>query len=422
MSRASEGSAVAVMAQLPDPAEGPARVFFMDNVRYLMVVLVVLYHSVAAYALVAPHWAIHDSPLVAADIVRELLDVFIMPVLFFTAGYFALPSLKKRGPWRFVVDKSKRLLVPWALAVFVVLPLALYDQPVKPIRPFWRYWLAWVTGFQLRLRPTETAVTVSTQAVYWFISLLFVFFAVLALGYAVIERRRPSSAEAPVAGPRTSAAVALTVFGVLICAVYFASLLLVPDSSWFTLSAFLEFQVTRLPLFAGCFALGVYAQSHEWFSTGRTPGSLAVWTALAAAASVAFLAFGRPMFTPEGATAAHAIGYLLGFAALRSLLLVSVLVVSLYLGARFWNRSGGLDRLLAPASYDIYLVHMFVVVGLQTALLTWVAGPAAAKIGIVFVAGLALSFALAKWLVGRHARAFAVGILALFALCLVIRP
>src|SRR3990172_284341 len=75
----------------------PARAAFIDNVRYLMVVLVVVHHSVAAYAIVAPHWAVHDTNTFAADIIRELLDVFMMPVLFFAAGYFALPSLEKKG-------------------------------------------------------------------------------------------------------------------------------------------------------------------------------------------------------------------------------------------------------------------------------------------------------------------------------------
>jgi hypothetical protein len=58
-----------------------ARLAFMDNLRYLMVVLVIVYHAVAAYALNAPHWVIHDTSMLAADIVRELFDVFMMPII-----------------------------------------------------------------------------------------------------------------------------------------------------------------------------------------------------------------------------------------------------------------------------------------------------------------------------------------------------
>jgi len=108
------------------------RVAFLDHIRYLMVLLVVIYHSVAAYSTVAPHWAYHDTSFLAADIIRELLDVFMMPVLFFVAGYFALPSLEKKGLWAFLKDKIARLLVPWALAVLIFMPLVLYSKGCLP--------------------------------------------------------------------------------------------------------------------------------------------------------------------------------------------------------------------------------------------------------------------------------------------------
>lgn len=167
-----------------------ARVAFLDNLRYLMVLLVVVYHSVAAYAAVAPHWLIHDSTSFVADAIRELLDVFMMPLLFFIAGYFALTSLEKKGAWNFIKDKVKRLWVPWTLAVLIVLPLAIYDQPVKAVRPFWKYWLWYLSSFEVRLRFTHGPAGPTTQAIYWFISLLFAFFLLFAVVFALTRRWR----------------------------------------------------------------------------------------------------------------------------------------------------------------------------------------------------------------------------------------
>lgn len=401
-----------------------ARVAFMDNIRYLMVVLVVVYHSVAAYAIVAPHWTVHDTNTFAADIIRELLDVFTMPVLFFAAGYFALPSLVKKGLWEFLKDKVKRLLVPWALAVLIILPLALYDQPVKPVRPFWKYWLSYLSSFEARLRFTQAPVGPTTQAIYWFISLLFAFFLLFALIYALARRWR-SGAILPAARKSTSGhsvLVALVVFGLLTFAAYFILLLFVPDSSWFTLYMFLEFQVTRLVPFAGCFAFGVYAQSRGWFGDGRPLGSLALWGALSAVLAVAYLVFGQPMFADTAGTVNLTVGYLLVFAFLRSFLLLSLLVILVSFGVRYWNYAIVLDRQLAAASFNIYLVHFFIVVALQAALLRWIGGPVPVKIAIVFLAALTLSFAFSRWVLARHSRAFAIAILALFVFCLVARP
>ena len=110
-----------------------------------MILFVLFYHALGAYASVAPHWVVHDTTSLAADIMRELFDVFMMPLLFFVAGFFAPVSLEKKGPWGFLKDKVKRLLVPWALAVLIVLPLALYDQPIKQVQAVLEV-LAWVLG------------------------------------------------------------------------------------------------------------------------------------------------------------------------------------------------------------------------------------------------------------------------------------
>jgi glucans biosynthesis protein C len=402
------------------PSTGSTRVPFLDNLRYLMVVLVVLYHAVAAYAVVAPHWTIHDTNTIGADLIRELFDVFLMPVLFFAAGYFALPSLIKRGAREFLKDKVKRLLVPWALAVLIVLPLALYDQPVKPIRPFWKYWLNYLGSFEVRLRSSQTPVGITTQAVYWYISLLFVFFLVFALVFVLSRRLRSSAASKPAAG--RSVLKALAVFGLVTSVAYFLLLLLVPDSSWFTLYMFLEFQVTRLVPFAGCFALGVFAQSRGWFDEGRPLGSLPLWGALSVVLAAAFLVFGQPMFADTAGTASLGAGYLLAFAFLRSFLLLALLILLVSLGVRFWNQARGLDRQLAAASYNIYLVHFFFVVALQTALLKWAGGPVGVKIAIVFLAALSLSYAFSRWILARRSRAFAIVVLALFVFCLIVRP
>jgi len=102
---------------------------FLDHVRYSIVLLVVVYHAVAPYTTTAPHWPVHDSSSVFGDITRQVLDVFIMPILFFVAGYFTLPSLQRKGTWLFIKGKLNRLGIPWLLVIFTIVPLAKYDTP-----------------------------------------------------------------------------------------------------------------------------------------------------------------------------------------------------------------------------------------------------------------------------------------------------
>jgi peptidoglycan/LPS O-acetylase OafA/YrhL len=398
------------------------RIAFLDHIRTLMVLLVVVYHAVAAYSTVAPHWLIHDTSSVVSDIAREWFDVFLMPVLFFVAGYFALSSIEKKGAWGFLKDKVKRLLIPWALAVLVVNPLAVYDQPSNPIRPFWNYWLQTVGHWQARL--ISPAYGPQIQSVYWFISLLFAFFVLFALGYSLTRRWR-GEAVLPAVRPAAagnSTLVTLLLFGLLTCAAYFGSLLLMPDATWFMLGILLEFQATRLALFAGYFALGLYAQSRGWFTDGKPLGSLAVWGVISVALSAAYLVVLQPLVADLGGTSHLSAGQILAFAFIRSFLILSLLIVLVSAGARYWNRSRGLERQLGETSYNIYLTHIWFVVAAQMALMEWTGGLVLAKIAIVLVTSLVLSFALSKWVIGRHPRVFTAVLMALFVFCLAARP
>jgi glucans biosynthesis protein C len=400
------------------------RVAFLDNLRYLMVIFVLIYHSCGAYATVAPHWVVHDTSSFAADIIRELFDVFMMPVLFFISGYFALASLQKKGAGEFLKDKVKRLLIPWALAVLIFLPLVIYDQPQNTVRPFWKYWLWYMGSFETRLRYSQSPEGLTTQAVYWFISLLFTFLLLLAFVSALIHQqggKKILPAERKGTSEK-SVLVALLIFGLLTSIGYSIALLLFPDSSWFTLQMFLEFQVTRLVPYAACFAFGLYARSRGWFADGKPLGSLALWGTISAMLAVAYLMEGQPLFSDTAGRANLSIGLLLIFAFLRSFLLLSLLVILMSVGARYWKHVTGLDRQLSATSYDIYLIHYWVVVAIQAALLIWVGGPVLIKVAMVSAGALALSFAISRWVLARHSCAFALIILSLFVFCLAVRP
>ncbi|MBA3031181.1 MAG: acyltransferase family protein [Desulfobacteraceae bacterium] len=107
------------------------RIYFLDNIRYLMVLLVVVLHS-GSY--VSPHWPVYkpmynQNPWLLMNLLF-FLDIFMMPVLFFIAGFFALPSFYGKSPLQFVKHKLKRLGIPWILGIVLYGPIHVY---------IWRY-------------------------------------------------------------------------------------------------------------------------------------------------------------------------------------------------------------------------------------------------------------------------------------------
>jgi glucan biosynthesis protein C len=105
----------------------PNRLIFFDNLRYLMILLVLIFHSGASYGSIVTFWPYHDpNPSEFVDIIMMLLDVFMMSILFFIAGDFSLPSLQNKGGGSFLKAKLKRLGIPWLVVTILVLPILDY--------------------------------------------------------------------------------------------------------------------------------------------------------------------------------------------------------------------------------------------------------------------------------------------------------
>jgi hypothetical protein len=96
---------------------------------------------------------------------------------------------------------------------------------------------------------------------------------------------------------------------------------------------------------------------------------------------------------------------------------MSVLVTLLVAGARYLDQPARLSAAFATASYDVYLTHIWFVIGLAGVLLGWTA-PSPIKAALVFAGGLTLSFILSRWVIGRYPRTFTAGLLALFGYAL----
>ncbi len=161
------------------------RLYFLDNLRAVVILLVVLLHASITYMAYAPEWwyVLDPDQGIGWTMLVLLVDVPNMQALFFVAGFLALPSLARRGTGGFVREKLIRLGVPWVFGVVVLAPLITYMIFIsrgieRPYLEFWAgdFWGAW---FQ--------------QAVYWFLGALLVLFLLLAWAWAASERLRAST-------------------------------------------------------------------------------------------------------------------------------------------------------------------------------------------------------------------------------------
>jgi hypothetical protein len=398
---------------------------FFDRVRNLAMLSVVLYHAAGAYSTVAPYWPVHEESSIVADGIRELFDVFMMPVFFFLAGYFTLPSLHRQGTLRFLTGKFRRLGVPWLLALFFIIPMSLHFTRVKAIPdlvhpPFCQSWMKYLAGlgtFRIGLLSMDK----TNQMHFWFLSLLLTFFLVFIFFYVVRGKLLTSSNSPTVREPASKKSIfkILLLTALTASAGYFAVTLRIPDMSWVTVDLLWQFQPGGLVLYIACFALGVSAYSRQWFAGDRFPGRLPILVPFGLILTAGFFFVGRDVFTHPLDSNLLPFGLLLAFSVVRTFLCLVFLVVFIAYARAYWNRPSVFHQKLAANSYNIYLVHLFFVVPFQNMLMIWPGGPPVAKAAIVFLLVLPISYGISR-LIKRFPQLFVAALLLLFLLIAIV--
>jgi peptidoglycan/LPS O-acetylase OafA/YrhL len=390
---------------------------FFDPIRITAMLCVVLYHAVIAYSRATPQFPIHDSdPIAFCDYVRWIFDVFMMPIFFFIAGFFSIPSLKSRNLTSFYMGKLKRIGLPWlAVMICLIAPILIFAQKLRPafihreIISFGDVLIGMFKGFVLPWNPSYQ----SNQGHLWYLSLLLFFFIVLGIIYKVREKQ---------AGPFTiknrsqvssekSVVILLLVFGLLMSIVYFIMLMLIPKIDDFVFWGFLVFEPTKLVFYAGYFALGAYIYSKNRFIKEQNIGHIIFWTVILVISLVAFLVIGKEILVERSIPKVFPLASLVLYSVARSMFCLSVFIVLVFLATRFWHSTPDFAKKLSQNSYHIYIIHFFIVLALQAALIKWQGGPTWLKLAIVFFTALIISYLISQYITNRYPRITLTGLL-----------
>lgn len=345
----------------------------LSNLRAIVILIVLGFHSMLAYLVwvpiaaatdfVSPPYAWRSFPIIDAhrffgfDLFCAWQDVYLMALMFFLSGLFVWPSLTRKNIWGFLRDRVLRLGLPFVFGVLVLIPLALYPAyRVTATDPsVAAYWEAW------------RSLPFWTNGPLWFLWQLLALNIVVAglhwLAPNAIEALGRWSAKAQTHFARYF--VALSAVSAL---AYVPLALAFTPWAW-SGSGFLTVQFCRPLLYAVYFFAGVGIGA-----AGIERGVVSVngilarhWARwLAAALASLFVWMGLTGLTmndaaPLAVEAAADLSFVLACATGCFFLIA----VSLHFATR---RSRRLDSLSANA-YGLYLVHYNFVVWLQYALL-----------------------------------------------------
>jgi glucans biosynthesis protein C len=355
------------------------RLVFLDNLRYLIVLLVVVLHVSVGYSNGVPWWYVVDfEQSWFFDFLNFVLDSFIMPVLFFIAGYFALSSLRQKTMRAFIATKLKRLGIPFILCVFFLVPIMPYfyhyTRATTPLS-FEAFWLGFVKSigdFQITIaEPSNLTNDVNLMNEFghhhlWFISLLLFFCIGFALLYQLKAQFSATTPDKQNTSMQSIWVVLLTV-GLFISLSVIAVNYFISAFAWANFYHVLVFQPVRLPLYLGLFGLGIYAYSKNWLTQHALPGSLVMWFMACMILLLILLGVIFKIFDIISDDLTNPIPFWLiaTHSVIRTFLVLAWLVFLISLTHRYWNRPSKLDQSLAANSYYIYLIHLPIVVILQ---------------------------------------------------------
>ena len=358
------------------------RLYFLDNLRAFVVLLVIVLHGSMTYMAFAPVWwyVLDQQNSLFFTMLVLLIDVPIMPILFFLAGYFALPSLQKRGSTQFLKDKLLRIGIPWIFGALFLAPLSAYMIYYSRQVPM-DYLTFWRTDFWGELYQ---------QSVYWFLGILFAFFVLLGLAGMLSPRLR--NATQKIVLPTWKVYFA---FVGLMAAGFFLATLFYPLDFW-THNYVFVFQPERVPLYIGYFVLGILAYGWAWFTgEGYKPDPVS-WGVACLIFGVAYLGgrigFGAVLPTSPALKAINAV--------LFNAFCFTALMAGVALFRSKVNSTGRFWRSQAENSYGIYYIHPLILYPLAY-LLVGIALPLFLKWSVLILATILICWGLSALILRR---------------------
>lgn len=118
------------------------RIYYMDNLRALAMLLGIFFHASIAYnPMMANLWLSADTQ--HSELLQQIAwftHLFRMPVFFLIAGFFAMMLLEKRGIKGFLVHRFKRIGLPFiifypVLMISVIMLVGWAMSAIEPMTP-----------------------------------------------------------------------------------------------------------------------------------------------------------------------------------------------------------------------------------------------------------------------------------------------
>lgn len=326
------------------------RIYFLDNLRTFMIFLVVLLHAGIVYdrsGAGAYFWIVADLATNNISWILNLgIEIMVMPTIFFVSGFFAPLSLKNRDGWAFLKTRFNRLIIPWIVAVFTLIPLYkmifLYSRNLPQE--------SWTTYFHF-------SNGIFSQSWLWFLPVLFLFDVL----YLVFSKIKINTSKMSV----KKAIGMVFLFGFI-----YLFLMDIFGAQGWTKTLLIDFQNERVVIYFMIFLVGSLCFQQKTFeSKGKNIRSYII---LCCTAWIpVYLYISLRLYSIQSLGKSNFSGpveaLIIQFALLFSMLCLLYLMINTF--RYFLNKPGKITKELNKNSYGVYIIHTIVLGGIALTML-----------------------------------------------------
>jgi len=366
------------------------RLFFIDNIRVLLTIQVLLFHLMIIYAGTGS-WFYEEG---REDFITGALgawfvtvsQAYFMGLFLLISAYFVPGAYDRKGPGRFLKDRLIRL------GIRLGIPLALYSWILRP--PLVYLYLRSVQGLRLSWWHYFPGEYFRSNAVLgagplWFVETLLIF-TVLYVVWRILTGRSLAS---PIMDTRFPSKISIALFALLLGLAGFLGRLWRPIEWNFVP---LNLQLPFFAQYIALFILGLVAYRRNWLASLTEPAGR-LWLGIGILMILLFwpLALAGDMATSLEPFLGGWHWQALAYAVWESFLCLGMCIGLIYAFRRYGREQGRLARSLSRNAYAAYLVHGPVITIIALAARDVVLHPLA-KFGLVSLIAVPLCFGLSS--------------------------
>lgn len=346
------------------------RLTYLDNIRLVLITGVVLGHLSVTYGMDAD-WTYYEGGEVNEIVVAVQMLIlaiaigFAMGLFFLIAGYFTAPAYDRKGFTQFLLDRFKRLAIPWMIFEIFINPLihyavdshggncqgALYDCQFQGT--FWQY-----------IQEFPRASASIGDGPVWFLEALLLFSIGYALWRKITDSMKFHENKTRVVPDNRTIALFALVIGLTTFIVRFRAEAFVQYEP-------LHLEFARFPQYVALFIAGTWAYRGNWLvAFPDRQARLWRWVAIGCVLTLPALlvAFGALSGELDDRALSGVTWMSFAYSVWEGFLSVSMVITVLTWFRRRFNHQGRLARVLSDSSFVVYVIHPGIIVPLALAL------------------------------------------------------